>query len=228
MVIDKKFHYPEIERVTLESGKRYYVCPDTGLQLSSVTTILSATSDKDFSAWEARVGKKKADQERKYGTDLGSLVHTHMECHLLNEARPTGNNMIRMEATRMADAMITGCLPGVEEIWGIETILYMPGLFAGTTDIVGIYKGKQAIMDFKTAKKIRKREDLIDYRDQLSAYAISHNDKYGTDINTGVVLMVSRELKCETFVYDVDEMKEGSESFLKRVETYYEKFEGFY
>lgn len=228
MIIEnEKFVYPELEKVTLESGSRYYVCPETGKKLSSVTTILSATSDKDFSAWEARVGKKKADQERKYGTDLGSLVHTHMECHLLNEDRPTGNNLIRMEAKRMSDAMILGCLPGVEHIWGIETMLYMPGLYAGTTDIVGMYRSHEAIMDFKTAKKLRKREDLIDYRDQLAAYMLAHNEKYGTNIDTGVVFMVSRDLKCETFIYEADEMKVGCDSFLSRVEKYYASFEGF-
>lgn len=227
MLIDRKFHYPEIERVTLESGQRYYVCPETDQKLASVTTILSATSDKDFSAWEARVGKKKADQERKYGTDLGSLVHTHMECHILNEARPGGNNLIRTEATRMADAMIEKCLPGVENVWGIETILYMPGLYAGTTDVVGTYKGQKAIMDFKTAKKLRKRADILDYRDQLAAYMIAHNEKYQTDIDTGVIFMVSRTLECETFIYDVEEMKEGCDSFLNRVQRFYEEFEGF-
>lgn len=227
MLIDRKFHYPEIERVTLENGNRYYVCPETNGKLASVTTILSATSDKDFSAWEARVGKKKADQERKYGTDLGSLVHTHMECHMLNETRPGGNNLIRMEATRMANAMIEKCLPDVEIVWGIETILYMPGLYAGTTDVVGTYQGKKAIMDFKTAKKLRKREDINDYRDQLAAYMIAHNEKYGTDIDTGVIFMVSRTLETEIFVYDAEEMKEGCESFLNRVERFYTEFEGF-
>lgn len=227
MLIDRQFVYPEIERVTLESGTRYYVCPETEAKLASVTTILSATSDKDFSEWEARVGKKKADMERKYGTDLGSLVHTHMECHILEETRPGGNNLIRVEATRMANALIEKCLPGLETVWGIETILYMPGLYAGTTDVVGMYKGKKAIMDFKTAKKLRKREDIKDYRDQLAAYMLAHNEKYGTEIDTGVIFMVSRSLECETFIYDADEMKQGCDSFLNRVQRYYDEFTGF-
>lgn len=222
MLIKRCFDYPDIERVTLESGARYYVCPDSQKKLASVTTILSATSDKDFSAWEARVGKKKADQERKYGTDLGSLVHTHMECHMLNEDRPGGNNLIRVEAKRMADVMIERAMPLVGEVWGIETPLYMPELYAGTTDVVGIYAGKPSIMDFKTAKKLRKLEDIMDYRDQLSAYMACHNEKYGTAIDQGVIFMVSRDLKFEIFLFDENEMSRGFDSFLTRVERYYE------
>ena len=227
MIINECFDYPKLDRVTLASGSRYYVCPDTEKKLPSVTTILSATSDKDFSEWEARVGKVTAARERKYGTDLGSLVHTHMECHILNEERPGGNNLIRVEAKRMSDAMIEQCLPGIEEIWGIETPLYMPELYAGTTDVVGLYRGKQSIMDFKTAKKLRKREDIKDYCDQLCAYALCHDEKYGTDIEQGVIFMVSRDLQCETFVYDLAEMTTGRESFLDRVAKFYAAFDGF-
>lgn len=223
MLIRDHFEYPQLHRVTREDGVRHYVCPDSQRNLPSVTTILSATSDKDFSAWEARVGKATADRERKYGTDLGTLVHTHLECHMLNEDRPGGNNLIRMESKRMADVVIERGLPGIEEIWGIETALYMPELYAGTTDVVGIFRGKQSIIDFKTAKKLRKREDIDDYRDQLAAYLMAHNEKYGTSIEQGVVMMVARDLSYETFIYDPREMEAGCESFLNRVSAYYER-----
>lgn len=223
MLIKDYYEYPELHRMTREDGVRHYVCPDSQKHLPSVTTILSATSDKDFSAWEARVGKVEADRQRKYGTDLGTLVHTHLECHMLNEDRPGGNNLIRVESKRMSDVVIERGLPGIEEIWGIETALYMPELYAGTTDVVGIYGGKESIIDFKTAKKLRKREDIDDYRDQLAAYLMAHNEKYGTNIEQGVVMMVARDLSYETFIYDVSEMKVGCESFLNRVSAYYER-----
>jgi CRISPR/Cas system-associated exonuclease Cas4 (RecB family) len=227
MVIKDRFEYPALDRVTLASGSRYYVCPDSEKRLPSVTTILSATSDKDFSAWVARVGVKKADQERKYGTDLGSLVHEHLECHMLNEDRPGGNNLIRVEAKRMSDVVIEKQLGDVGEVWGIETPLYMPELYAGTTDVVGLYRGKQSIIDFKTAKKLRKRADIMDYRDQLAAYKLAHDEKYGTNIEQGVIFMVARNLECETFIYDAIEMADGCESFLNRVSQYYASFTGF-
>lgn len=226
-MINERFSYPAVERVTLASGNRYYVCPQSQKKLPSVTTILSKTSDKDFSAWEARVGITEANRQRKYGTDLGSLVHTHMECHMLNEERPGGNNLIRVEAKRMADTMIEKCMGGMDEVWGIETPLYMPELYAGTTDVVGIYNGKESIMDFKTAKKMRKREDVLDYRDQLAAYQMAHNEKYGTNIVQGVIFMVARDLEYQCYIYDQNEMVAGCNSFLSRVQSYYESFVDF-
>lgn len=227
MLIRELYEYPKVERVTLESGTRYYVCPDSEKKLPSVTTILSATSEKDFSEWEKRVGLAEANRQRKYGTDLGSLVHTHLECHMLNEERPGGNNLIRVAAKDMSDVIIREGLPHIDEVWGIETPLYMPELYAGTTDVVGLYRGKQSIMDFKTAKKLRKREDVVDYRDQLAAYMMAHNDKYGTEIEQGVIFMVDRELNFVTYTYDLDEMVEGCNSFLGRVQQYYNSFVAF-
>ncbi len=223
MHLNLKFEYPALHRVTFDTGERYYVCPDSAKELPSVTTIISKTSDKDFSEWEARVGAKKAAEERKYGTDLGTLVHDHMEKHILNEARPGGNNLIRVEAKRMSDAMIEKGLGPIGEIWGLETPLYYPELFAGTTDIVGIYNGIESIMDFKTAKKMRKRSEIGDYAAQLGAYAICHDARYGTDIKQGVVLMVDRTLNFEAFVYDRAELAAGREDFLRRVEIYYDQ-----
>lgn len=221
MLLNPKFEYPEIERVTNDDGTRYYVCPETQQKLYSVTTIISATEDKTFlKEWEERIGTAEADRQRKYGTDLGTLVHTHLECHKLGVERPQGTTIIRSEARRMADAMIANCLDGLEEVWGMETALYYPGLFAGTTDVVGVYKGKPAIMDYKTAKRMRKREQIITYRDQLAAYSIAHNEKYGTEIQHGVIFMVDRELNTQVFEYDAYEMIAGEASFLDRVEKY--------
>lgn len=228
MELNLHFDYPALERVTLPSGSRYYVCPDTGKKLASVTTILSATSGKDFSEWEARIGKTKADQERKYGTDLGSLVHDHMEKHILNEARPGGNNFIRVEARRMSDVMIEKGLTPVGQLWGIETPLFYPELYAGTTDLVGEYNGIHSIMDFKTAKKIRKREDIADdYFSQLAAYAIAHDERYGTKLDQGVILMVARDLTFVAYTVNGDEFAEAKGRFLDRVSTFYSTFEGF-
>lgn len=227
MHINRRFEYPAVDRVTLESGSRYYICPETNGKLASVTTILSATSDKDFSAWEARIGKVKADQERKYGTDLGSLVHDHMEKHMLNEDRPGGTNIIRMEAKRMSDTIIERAIPHMGEVWGIETPLFYPGLYAGTTDVVGEYQGIASIMDFKTAKKLRKREDIKDYAAQLGAYAIAHDERYGTHIKQGVIFMVARDCSYECFIYNQAELQAGRDDFLNRVSSYYSTFTGF-
>lgn len=200
------------------------MCPETNRPLASVTTIISATADKSFlEQWKKRVGEKEADKQREYGANLGSLVHEHIENHLLSIARPRGTAPMRLLSERMANKIIEQCIPHVDEVWGIETPLYCKGLFAGTSDLVGVYKGVPSIMDHKNAKKMRNRKDIIDYRDQLSAYMLAHNEKYGTNIHQGVVFMVDRSLECQTFVWSGLEIDEGQTSFMHRFEKYLEQ-----
>ncbi len=212
--------YPVLDRITQPNGIRHYVEPN-GTPLPSVTTILSETADKTFlKEWQERVGEKAANKARDDGTALGTLVHTHMENYILGEPRPGGNNLIRQMAKRMSDQIIMKGLPEVDEIWGVEAMLYFSGLYAGTTDLVGVYKGKPAIMDFKNAKKMRKRDQIEDYFCQGSAYGMAHDALFGTQIETIAIFMVSRDLQYETFVVEGDEYYRYAEQYHNRIKEY--------
>jgi genome maintenance exonuclease 1 len=75
----------------------------------------------------------------------------------------------------------------------------LDGLYAGTADCVGLVNGVPSIIDFKTAKKIKKREWIEDYFLQGCAYANAHNVMFGTDISQIVILMVDRDLIFQDF-----------------------------
>jgi genome maintenance exonuclease 1 len=215
------YHYRALERVTEANGVRYYLCPDTGKKLFSVTTILSATGEKkQLIEWKERVGERKAEQEKQEALGLGSLMHTHLERHILGEPRPTGNNYVRLLAQRMADQIIHRGLVHVDEVWGSEVALYTPRLYAGTTDLVGRYKGEPAIMDFKTAKKLRSRDMIDDYFLQLGAYGVAHDEVYDTRIETGVIFMVSRDCKFQEFVVERQEFTDCKLRFMERLRQF--------
>jgi hypothetical protein len=221
MVIKERFQYAKLTRETQQDGTRHYNCPVTGMAVPSVTTILSKTADKTaLILWEQAVGKKRADRARDEGTALGTLMHTHIENHILGIERPKGNHLMRLQAARMADQIITKALPKVDEIWGQEVAMYFPGLYAGTTDLVGVHEGEEAIMDHKTAKKMRTRDMITDYMDQMAAYAIAHDEVYGTKIKKGVVFMVSRQLEFKEFILEGQEFEDHKGSFLHRLETF--------
>lgn len=224
LIINKKYNYEILERITQPSGIRHYKCPQTENMLPSVTTILDATMDKSFlKEWKEFVGEKKANNIIKEATDLGSLVHEHIEKFIIGEERPKGNNLIRIQSKKMSDQIIDNGLKDVNEVWGQETALYYPGLYAGTTDLVGIYKGKEAIMDHKTAKKIRSKDQITGYFYQIGAYTLAHNHLYGTNIKTGVIFMVDRECNYKDFYIDEIAMEKYQKEFLNKVEEYYQK-----
>lgn len=216
----KKYSYEELERVTDPNGSRYYVSP-IGEKLSSVTTILSATSyNPGLDNWKAWVGEKEANRVVTEACNLGSLMHTHLENHVMGVERPRGSNLIRTLARNMADQIINKGLGDVDEVWGMEEMLYFPSLYAGTADLIGVHKGQPAIMDYKTSRKMKKREMIDDYFCQLSAYAIAHNELYGTEINKGVIFMADRDLNYQEFIIEGDEMVLYRDKWLKRLEIF--------
>lgn len=220
MEINKLYKYETLERVTHENGSRYYVSPQ-GDHLSSVTTILSATSySPELEAWQKRVGLQEAERVRVEATGLGSLMHTHLEQYVMGEERPGGNNIVRVLAKNMADKVIENGLKNVDEVWGMEEILYSPGLYAGTSDLIGIHQGKQAIMDYKTCRKMKKKSTITDYSLQGAAYALAHDELHGTKIEKVVIFMVSRDLDYQEYIWEGDELEQAKELWLMRLNAF--------
>jgi hypothetical protein len=90
----------------------------------------------------------------------------------------------------MANTIIDKGLGDLSEIWGSEVTLYYPGLYAGATDLCGIYMERESIIDFKQTNKPKRDEWIEDYKLQMAAYAMAHNYVYGTGIEQGCYLDV--------------------------------------
>lgn len=216
---NSKYNYEKLTRI--EGPSRLYATPG-GDKVPSVTTILSATADKTaLLEWRKRVGEVEAQRISTESAGLGTLVHKHIENFIEGIDRPPGNTPVHVLARSMSDQVITKGLPDVTEVWGMEASLYYPGLYAGTTDLVGMYKGIPAIMDHKTAKKMKKPEWMEDYFIQTTAYALAHNEVHGTDIKFGALFMVDRENNYQTFTIEGSQFQHYSDLWLRRVEQYY-------
>jgi hypothetical protein len=223
MKLNPVYPYKRLDRQDGDGNGRVYV-DEIGHKIPSVTTILSRTKDlTHLIAWKKRVGEQKAKQITEESAGLGTTMHSHLEAYILGEDRPGGTNYGRVMAKKMADTVIAEGLIDVDEVWGVETHLHFENLWAGTTDLVGVYQGKPAIMDFKTTIRPKKREWVEDYRLQLAAYSMAHNLLYGTDIQTTVVFMVSRECEFQKFVWSGPEYEESQLLWANRVADYYNR-----
>jgi len=219
----ERFQYHTVKQINLE-GKRLYEAPD-GSKTPSVTTILSKTKDMThLNEWKKRVGEENAQRITTEAAGVGTAMHNNLERFLTGMERMPGKNMVHVQANKMADEIIKNALCDVNEVWGIEQALYFPGLYSGTTDLVGVYKGKAAIMDFKQTNKPKKKEWVEDYYMQLVAYALAHNEVYGTDITEGHVFMCSRNCEYQQFDLTPSEFNHWSNEWLNRVELYYAKY----
>ena len=121
----------------------------------------------------------------------------------------------------MANVVIESGLGDLGEVWGTEVTLYYPGLYAGQTDVVGIYNGRESIIDFKQTNKPKQREWIDDYFAQLAAYAMAHNHVYGTNIQSGIILMCSKDCFFQKFEVSDKEFQGYMHTFLKKVDLYY-------
>ena len=223
-LITEKYKYERLKRVEVD-GKRRYAAPG-GPPVASVTTILSSTKDNThLIEWRKRVGEKKAQEITSEAAGVGTRMHKYLEDYIEFGEWPTpGSNPYAKQAHMMATQVRDNAMVDVDEIWGSEVPLYVPGIYAGTTDLVGKYKNNPCIMDFKQTNKPKKLEWVEDYFLQLTAYAIGHNEVHGTDIREGHIFMCSRAGEYQQFALWPDEFEEWAQEWWKRCEQYYENY----
>ena len=233
-MIDQKYNYAKIDRTTVD-GKRHYCLPN-GDRVPSVTTILDRTKPQEkidaLNNWRKRVGETQAQQITTEAANRGTRMHSYLESYVLSsDMKPLPANPYAHPSWFMAAEVILKGLTNVDEFWGSEVPVYYSGLYAGTTDCIGVWKGRPAIIDFKQTNKPKKREWIEDYFIQLAAYAQAHNVTHGTDINTGVIMMAAQPQTLVDgsystpeyleFVIEGDEFAYWTNEWTKRVELYY-------
>ena len=218
-----KFDYAPVPRDSVD-GVRLYQLP-SGARVPSVTTILDATKPDDkkqiLANWKARVGDDAAKQISTEAANVGTLMHRMLEEYCRGESKKAGGNMIQQQASKMSKVIIEQGLVDMDECWGLEAPLYYDGIYAGTTDFVGVWKGMPSIIDFKQTNKPKKDDWIDDYRIQLAAYATAHNKMYGTNIQRGVILMCSRALEFQHWVVEGEEFEKWTSVWWDRVEQYF-------
>ena len=201
-----KYIYPILERVDTEIGRFY---KDSKLNLvPSVTTVLSNTSNKadGIADWRLRVGDEEANRIIKQSTDIGTSVHLAIENYLNNKNWDDfGSSYEEKISQEITKRFISDGLTKITEIWGLEVGLILDNLFAGTADCVGTYSGIPSLIDFKTSKKIKKREWIEDYFLQGCAYANAHNVMFNSNIKQIVILMVDRDLILKKYIIKENE-----------------------
>jgi genome maintenance exonuclease 1 len=218
--ITTPYPYKEFKRKSV-NGKRLYENP-YGEPVPSVTTILDKTKPWEkrqaLNNWKKRVGEAKAQQITTEAAGVGTVMHEMLEAWSLNEEY-TGKTLL--QAKMMAETVIKNIESDVNEVWGSEVNLCYPGLYAGTTDLVGMYKGRPTIMDFKQTNRPKKREWIDDYFLQAAAYGMAHNEMFETKIEHAAIFMCSRECEWQLWEVGPEEFKEWEEKWAQRVAEFY-------
>jgi ATP-dependent exoDNAse (exonuclease V) beta subunit len=222
-LITQKFDYTTIKRKQV-NGKRLYETPD-GNAVASVTTILDKTKDKTgLMEWRKRVGEERAQQITTEASGVGTRMHKYLEDYIDTGNWPNpGSNPYAQQAHKMAEVIREQAFSRLNEIWGSEVSLFMPRLYAGTSDLVALYDDRPAICDFKQTNRPKKEEYVEDYYLQLVAYAEAHNEIYDTNICEGHIFMCSRDFEYQQFDITPETYPHWRNKWYDRVYTYYEQ-----
>ena len=149
-------------------------------------------------------------------------MHAYLEKYLLGKF-----NLDLLDegerSKKMANEIIdNGLKDKLSEVWGAEATVYFPGKYAGTADCIGIYEGKESILDFKQSNKPKKEEYIEDYFLQVGAYSLAHNTVYNSKITQGVILICTVDRLFQDFKIEGTDLIKYQNKFLERVEQFYQ------
>lgn len=219
---NKLYEYPKSQREMI-NDKRHYVFGSS--KLPSVTTILAETASDEkresLAKWKAKVGEFEADRVKNEAANRGTAMHKYLEHHIDGQGILDLTD-VGQEAERMAKTIIDKGFPELDEIWGSEVTLGYPNLYAGATDLCGVYQGRESIIDFKQSNKPKKDEWIEDYKLQGAAYATAHDYMFGTQIEQIVILMCTPDCFFQRFIINGGQFREYKWKWLERVDKYYE------
>ena len=215
----EKYTYVDASRIEDQGTRLYDV---NGTRLPSVTTILGRTKDQQFlKEWKAKVGEAEAERIKNVSSSRGTSMHKFLEHYILGSGYDDLTE-IGQKAKTMAQKIIEVGLAPVEEYYGSEVTLYYPGLYAGSTDLVCLHNGVEAVVDFKQANRPKKKEWIEDYYMQIAAYAMAHDYVHNSAIQKGVIMVCTPDLYYQEFVVDGAELRRYKHKFLKRLDMYYD------
>ena len=217
--LNNKYTYVQGTRSTVHGSRNYDVA---GQRLPSVTTILGRTKDDTYlKKWIADKGEKEAERIKIASATRGTSMHKYLENYVIGKGYEDLTEL-GQETKRMAQKVIDVGLAPVSEYYGSEVTLYYPGLYAGSTDLVGIHNGKETVIDFKQANRPKREEWIGDYKLQAGAYAMAHDQVHGSNIEQCVIMVCTPDLYYQEFKIDGENLRAAKHMFLKRLDEYYE------
>lgn len=189
---------PKLVRVDTENGRLYQT--PSGRAYPSVTSVLSILGKREIMEWRKRVGEEEANRISGRAKSRGTAVHSLCESYLRNEEVEPGP--FDLETFRSLRPL----LDRIDNIHCLETQLYSNYLqVAGTVDCIAEFDGKMSVIDFKTSKRVKSRDDIHGYFMQTAAYAVMFEELTKIPVGRLVVLMAVDDEDSLVFIEKRDE-----------------------
>lgn len=191
------FQFTELKTEN-KDDRRFYITPD-GAAYPSITTVLKLLSHKSIMEWRKRVGNDVANAISAKASRRGTAVHYMCEDYI-NNLNPCHKE--RMPADIETFKSIQPIIDeNINNIYAQEIPLFSNYLkLAGRVDCVAEWNGKLSIIDFKTSRKVKKKEWIDNYFMQASGYAVMFEELTGQPITNLVILIAVDDNPPQVFV----------------------------
>lgn len=196
----------ELDTVYVD-GKRFYVTPD-GKHYPSVTTVTSLHSEQAIAQWRKRVGEEAANRISNKASTRGTAVHKLFEDYINNDPDfRKGHMPSNVESFNVLKPVLDEKLDNVVMQ---EVPLYSHFLrVGGRVDCIADWEGRLSVIDFKTAKRPKKKDQIDGYFMQASAYCVMFEELTGIPIDQIVVAITVDDMKPQVFVEKRDNYIKG-------------------
>lgn len=175
------FHCNLFESTTIKRSDRptgrVYITPENN-EYVSVTNALSYFSKKGIAQWKERVGQTEANHIAGVAARLGTTVHDLLEKHVLGvdvSSYKTSDPIAYERFTHIKKVLDDN----ITDVYGVELQMYSDEIrSAGTCDLMCKFANKKTILDHKTSRRIKTKEQVFTYFMQGAAYAIMAKERY--------------------------------------------------
>ena len=191
--------FPELEVHNIK-GLRFYETP-TGEKYPSITTVLGKQpgKQKGLQEWRERVGVAQAQIISGKAARRGSVFHNIVENYLLDKDISDFKQQNFM-AWCMFGEMKSHLDEKINQVVLQEQTMFSPKFkVAGRCDLIGVYKNKLSVVDFKTTTRTKKEEWIGDYFIQCAAYASMYEEHTGESVEDVVIMMVAEDGEVQLF-----------------------------
>ena len=204
----------DLEAQTID-GTRFYKVP-SGKMYPSITSVTSFYNRDVFINWRKKVGEEKANKITVAATSRGTAYHDVVEHYLNNKDI---KDLKILPTTKFLFLQSKDKLDRIDNIHALEKSLYSDYLgLAGRVDCIAEYDGELAVIDFKTATKIKPEKWVQNYFVQETAYACMYYEMTGTPVKKLITIMVAENGEC--VVYE----KRNKGHYIKLLTEYIRKF----
>ena len=218
-IINKKYPYDEFTRNDDPAGRTYNVGEH---KVPSVTTILSKTQSQEkrdaLNQWRERVGYDQAaritNQAAVRGTEMHYILEQYCKGIGYLNLSPDGS-LPRLMAHKIVDN-----LDKFSQVYGTEVTLHYEDLWAGSSDLIGVYDDLPTVIDFKQSNRPKKDEWIEDYKYQIAAYSLAHKKNFGP-IKQGLICVCTKDLLYQGFKMTEADIAEYEKKWFKRVDEFY-------